>query len=125
MAGPDGGVLWVGFVNVGEYFGELGSVVGDFKYVVLCLSYEVGYVAGRGGYVAGLVEPDGGPSTPLDCRSGQASAPLRFAQDRLLFPLICRCLWRAESVVELLLELGDPSGRLEAAAILGAGMSEL
>ena len=42
VAGPDGGVFGVGFVNVGEYFGELGSVVGDFQDVVLCLAYEVG-----------------------------------------------------------------------------------
>ena len=66
-------------MNVGEYFGELGSVVGDFQDVVLCLADEIWRVAWRGGYVAGLVEPDGGPSTPL-----------RFAQDRLPSPLICR-----------------------------------
>ena len=104
MAVSDGGVFRVGFVNVGEYFGELGSVVGDFQYVVLSLADEVWCVAGGGGYVAGLVEPDGGPS-----------APLRFAQDRLPSPLICRCLWRAEGVVELLLELGDPSAPLRLA----------
>ena len=96
VARPDGGVFGVGFVYVGEYFGELGSVVGDFQDVVLCLADEIWGVAWRGGYVAGLVEPDGGPS-----------APLRFAQDRFPFPLICRCLWGAEGVVELLLELGD------------------
>ena len=41
VARPDGGVFGVGFVYVGEYFGELGSVVGDFQYVVLCLAYKV------------------------------------------------------------------------------------
>ena len=112
MAGPDGGVFGVRFVYVGEYFGELSSVVGDFKYVVLCLADEVWDVAWRGGYVAGLVEPDRGPSTPL-----------RFAQDRLLSPLICRCLWGPRVSLSFCSSLA--AGRLEAAAVLGAGMSEL
>ena len=52
--------------------------------------------------MAGLVEPGGGPSAPFD--SAQDRLLLRFAQDRLPSPLIYRDLWRAECVVELLLE---------------------
>ena len=85
VAGPDGCVFGVGFVNVGQDGCELGTVVGDFEYVVLCLAYEVGFVAGRGGYVSRLVEPDRGSVASLLLRRG---------------------LWRAECVVELLLELG-------------------
>ena len=86
VARPDGGVFGVGFVNVGQDGCELCPVVGDFEYVVLCLAYEVGFVAGRGGYVSRLVEPDGG---------SVASPAAPFGS-----------LWRAECVVELLLELG-------------------
>ena len=88
VARPDGCVFGIGFVYVGQDGGELGSVVGDFEYVVLCLAYEVGGVAGCGGYVSRLVEPDRGSVVALRLFGG---------------------LGRAECVVELLLELGDGS----------------
>ena len=86
VAGPDGGVFWVGFVYVGQDGCELNSVVGDLEYVVLGLAGEVGDVAGCVGDVAGLVQP------------GRGSVPsLRLSRD----------LGRAEFVFELLLESCD------------------
>ena len=94
VAEPDRCVLGVGFVYVGEDGCELGSVIGDFEDVVLCLADEVWGVVGVVGHVSGLVEPGGG---------------------RVVGFGLSRCLGRTECVDEVLLELGNPSTPLRCA----------